>query len=296
MSTRKIVLIALALLIGVGTYMLTRAPAPTPNAPVPVEVKTTEILAAARDLPTGTILKEVDMKWIPWAAAAESSKLYIKGTTDMSALVGAVLREGLHADEPFITGRVVQPHEHGFLAAVLAPGMRAVSVSLTPTAGVAGFIFPGDRVDVILTHVFSRKDLSDLAERHVSETLLTNVRVLALDQKSDSQAIEPKIASTATLEVTPKQAEKLALATDIIGGPGAVGRGSISLALCSLATEETSGVEPVAGVPPAPSNSPTWDSDVSSAYPTVEGEDRLMHRVEIMRGKDKTEATFERHR
>lgn len=230
------------------------------------------------------------MKWIPWAATADTTKLYVKGIADMGGLIGAVLREGLRADEPFIMGRVVQPHEQGFLAAVLTPGMRAVSVTLTPSAEVAGFIFPGDRVDVILTHTFSRKDVSDLTERFVSETVITDARVLALDQKSDNQTVEPKVAATATLEVTPKQAEKLALAGDIVGGPG--GRGAISLALRSLATDGE------AAQPDASSNGPgpTWDSDVSPAYPTVNGEDGLMQRVQIMRGKDKSESTFERHR
>src|SRR5471030_901632 len=102
-----------------------------------------------------------------------------------------------------------------------------MSVTLTPSAEVAGFIFPGDRVDVILTHSFSRKDVSALTERHVSETVLTNARVLALDQKSDDQTTDPKVAQLATLEVTPRQAEKLVLAADLIGGQG--GRGTISL-------------------------------------------------------------------
>src|SRR5580704_1128141 len=237
MPMRKIIFLSLALLIGVGTFIAFRSTQQPPPAPE-VQVKTTEILAAARDLPTGTILKESDMKWIPWAATAEGSKLYVKGTADMGGLIGAVLREGLRADEPFIVGRVVQPHEQGFLAAVLTPGFRAVSVTLTPSAEVAGFIFPGDRVDVILTHAFSRKDMSALTERHVSETVLADVRVLALDQKSDNQSVEPKVAQTATLEVTSKQAEKLALAADLVGSPSGGSRGTLSLALRSLATEE----------------------------------------------------------
>ena len=291
MQARKVILLTLALMIGVGTYMVLRSSEQA--APVAeVQVKTTEILAASRDLPTGTILKESDMKWIPWAATADTTKLYVKGTADMGTLIGAVLREGLRNDEPLIVGRVVQAHEQGFLAAVLTPGMRAISLALTPSAGVSGFIFPGDRVDVILTHTFSRKDVSELSERFVSETVITNARVLALDQKSDNQSVEPKVATTATLEVTPKQAEKLALAADLVGGPGGSGRGAISLALRSLATDTESSVGTST---PAIVAGPTWDSDVSHAYPTVNGEDGLMQKVQIMRGKDKSESTFERH-
>jgi len=293
MSMRKIILLMLALMIGVGTFMVMRSSEQTPPAPAP-EVKTTEILAAARDLPTGTILKESDMKWVPWAATADTAKLYIKGTTDMGTLIGAVLREGLRSDEPFIVGRVVQPHEQGFLAAVLTPGMRAVSVTLTPSAEVAGFIFPGDRVDVILTHTFSRKDITEMNDRYVSETVITDARVLALDQKSDNQSVEPKIATTATLEVTPKQAEKIALASGLVSGPGGASHGALSLALRSLATEGDMTKSDASA--PGVTTGPTWDSDVSTAYPAVNGDDGLTQKVQIMRGKDKTETTFERHR
>ena len=160
------------------------------------------------DMPTGTILKENDFKWIIWAADAPTSRLYVKGKNDIANLTGAVLREGIRSEEPLTQGRAVQSHEQGFLAAVLAPGKRAMSITLTPSAEVAGFIFPGDHVDVILAHSFSRKDVSSLTERRVSETVLTDVRVLALDQKSDNQTTDPKVAALATVEVTPKQAEK----------------------------------------------------------------------------------------
>jgi pilus assembly protein CpaB len=164
--------------------------------------------------------------------------------------------------------------------------MRAMSVSLSPTAEVAGFVFPGDRVDVILTHSFSRKDMSDLTERRVSETILQDVRVLALDQRSDNQSTDPKVAQTATLQVDEKQAEKLALAVDMTAAQS-VNKASISLVLRGLATDEKS---------PDKKPTPTWDSDVSPAYPTVNGDDGLMQRVQVMRGKTITEDTFEKHR
>jgi pilus assembly protein CpaB len=284
MAPRKIILLGLALLVGAGTFVVFRSSVKPPPA-AETHVEQTQVLAAARDLPTGTILRDSDMKWIPWAATAPSDRLFVKSKTDKSALIGAVLRDGLHEDEPFITGNVVQPHEQGFLAAVLTPGMRAVSITLTPSAEVAGFIFPGDRVDVILTHTFSRKDVSDMTERYVSETVLTDVRVLALDQKSDNQSTDPKVATLATLEVSPRQAEKLALAADIVGSQTAGNRGMLSLALRSLA-----GAEDTSKVP-----GPTWDSDVSSAYPTVRGDDGFVQKVQIMRGQNVTQDTFERH-
>lgn len=290
MPRRKILLLLIAGLVAIGTVVIARSMmTPTevqaPSAATPV----TEILAATHDLPTGTILKESDMKWVTWPKEAETTKLYVKGNVEMSSLAGAVLRQGLRADEPLIQGYVVQPHEQGFLAAVLTPGLRAISINLTPSSGVAGFIFPGDHVDVILTHSFSRKDISDLTERRVSETVLTNVRVLALDQKSDSQTTDPKVAQLATLEVTPKQAEKLSLAEDMVS-QSSVSHATLSLVLRSLANEDT----PATAAADA-HRGPTWDSDVSPAFPTVNGEDGLMQKVQIMRGKDITELSFERH-
>jgi pilus assembly protein CpaB len=289
MNTRKMIMLMLALLVGGVTYYGIKSSQTSPTG-APAVVEAMQVLAAARDLPTGTILKETDMKWIPWSETAENTKLYVKGKTDMGSLTGAVLREGLHSDEPLLMGRVVQPHEQGFLAAVLSPGMRAIAVTLTPSAGVAGFIFPGDHVDVILTHSFvikTDKNDATTTERRLSETIIQDARVLALDQKSDNQSTDPKIAQLATLEVTPKQAEKMALAADMIGQTNS-GRGSISLILRSLATNEDS--------PPSGTSLPeaglTMDNDISPVYSRV----MQMNKVEVMRGKDVTETTFQKSR
>jgi len=287
MVPRKIALLLAAGLVALVTVFVVRSmmtpEAPPPETPV---VQTTEIAAAARDLPTGTILKETDLKWIQWAAGADTAALVVKGQTNFSDLSGAVVRDGFRAGEPILSARVAHPHDQGFLAAVLNPGKRAMSVSLSPGQEVAGFIFPGDRVDVILTHSFSRKDSAELTERRVSETILQDVRVLALDQRSDNQTTDPKVAQLATLEVDEKQAEKLALAVDMTTSQIS-NKAAISLILRSLAAEEPG---------PDKKPTPTWDSDVSPAYPTVNGDDGLMQRVQVMRGKTITEDTFERHR
>ncbi|MER2519830.1 MAG: Flp pilus assembly protein CpaB [Bdellovibrionales bacterium] len=339
MSSRKIILLSLALLIGLATFLAFRSTtAPKQQAQAPI--KTTEVAAAARDLAIGTVLKETDLKWIPWPANAENGQLYVKGKIELSSLVGSVLREGFRTDEQIVSAKLVQPHQQGFLAAILLPGMRAMTIPLTPSSSVAGFIFPGDHVDVILTHSFSRKDVSSLTERRVSETVLTDVRVLALDQKSDNHNIEPKVAQLATLEVTPKQAEKLALALDIVGNQNNSSRGMISLIIRSLASEEeqrgnavgskelttdsglsssstsqittTTEQSTTSSAPGVADNAagdnassaqalrgkrnPTWDSDVSPVYPAVNGEDTLMQKVQVMRGKEITETVFERRR
>ena len=290
MASRKITLLLTAALIALGTVFVVRS-LMTPEAPVVSQqavAELPEIAAAARDLPTGTILKETDLKWVPWAATADTGALLVKGKTTLSDVAGAVVRDGFRAGEPIISTRVAHSRDQGFLAAVLTPGMRAISVSLSPTAEVAGFIFPGDRVDVILTHSFSRKDIPDLSERRVSETILRNVRVLALDQRSDNQTTDPKVAQLATLEVSEKDAERMAMAIDMASSQSS-NRAALSLVLRSLALDDQIPAD-------AKPQTPTWDSDVSHAFPTVNGEDGLMQRVQVMRGKTITENTFERHR
>lgn len=289
MAPRKIILLLLAAVIALGTVFAVRgmmsSETPTEQAPV---VQTTEIAVATRDLPTGTILKESDLKWTLWAATADVSRFILKGQANLADMAGAVVRDGFRSGEPIMASRVAKAHEQGFLAAVLTPGKRAMSISLTPTAGVAGFVFPGDRVDVILTHSFSRKDSTELTERRISETILQNVRVLALDQRSDNQVTDPKVAQMATLEVSDKEAEKMAMAIDMASGQSGGSKASLSLVLRSLALDDKAS--------PEGSPTPTWDSDVSRSFPTVNGEDELMQRVQVMRGKAITETTFERHR
>jgi pilus assembly protein CpaB len=287
---------------------------PQQQAAAPM-VQTTEVLAATRDLPTGTILKETDMKWIGWSADSDTSQFYLKSKDDMNRLSGAVLRDGMRSGEPFLTGHVVQPHDHGFLAAVLLPGKRAMAVTLSPSADVAGFIFPGDHVDVILAHSFMHKEGTDSTERRVSETVLSDVRVLALDQKSDSMSTDPKIAQLATLEVSPQQAERLALIADIVGPTGST-HGSLSLVLRSLAVEDQTPVlgttsnagnfdtaittPPVlgSGLTPSPKNesTATWDSDVIPPYPDLHPNNTTLEKVHVMRGsRDASDTSFERH-
>src|SRR5271154_1083414 len=151
MPTRKMTLLIVAAIIAIGTVLAARSlMTPEATAPAPqAVVQTTQVAVAARDLPTGTILKEADLKWVEWPSTADTTALFVKGQANLSDIAGAVVRDGFRSGEPIMTARVAHMHDQGFLAAVLTPGMRAMSVSLSPTAEVAGFVFPGDRVDVI---------------------------------------------------------------------------------------------------------------------------------------------------
>jgi pilus assembly protein CpaB len=139
-----------------------------------------------------------------------------------------VVRNAITAGQPLTRGTLVGPQDRGFLAAALGPGMRAVTVPVTDTSGVAGFIFPGDRVDMVLTQEVSGG--GDGPALKVSETIIRNLRVLATDQRVDSKGEDGKplvkTFANVTVEVTPKIAEKIAVADKI---------GDLSLTLRSLA-------------------------------------------------------------
>ena len=145
-------------------------------------------------------------------------------------MVGAVVRSRIAVGEPVTDGAVVKPGDRGFLAAVLNPGMRAVSVPITPTSANSGLIFPGDRVDLILTQTLIPGD-GEGGTRRVSETVLKNLRIIAMGVETGDDAEAGKAnerAKTATLEVTPGQAETVALLTEL---------GKLSLSLRSLAAD-----------------------------------------------------------
>ncbi len=151
------------------------------------------------------------------------------GPMDPSMLAGMVVRVAISAGQPLTKGSLVQPGDRGFLAAALGPGMRAISVQVDARTGVSGFIFPGDRVDVVLSQSVSTPG-SEGSALLAAETIVRNVRVLATDQRTVSEDAEGKrevkTSATITLEVTPRLAEKVAVAQSI---------GQITLALRSIA-------------------------------------------------------------
>jgi pilus assembly protein CpaB len=235
MSPRRIIFLAVALLASFATIFLgkawlgtERAPAPAP-VPVATEEKApTMILVARGDLSVGKILRAENLRWQAWPDDGISSNYAVQGKKNIQDFDGYAVRSSLIDGEPITEARVVSPMDRGFLAAVIKPGNRAVTVALTPASGNAGFIFPGDVVDVLATLALTDDDTgegkSGLAH-HATETVLTKIRVLAIDQRADAENREVSVAKTATLEVTPKQAEILSVVSEI---------GKVSLALRSL--------------------------------------------------------------
>jgi pilus assembly protein CpaB len=222
MSARSILLIAAALLLTVGTvfvarnWLENRQPGPAPVAQKAVH---TEVLVARTDLPTGTFISEQHIRWQIWPDDNLPDNYLVKGKVQQAKIFGSVLRRSAAAGQPIVRSQVVKPGDRGFLAAVLKPGHRAYTIKISAASGIAGLVFPGDRIDLILTQKVGKR-------QQASETILSNMRILAIDQSLNDQSNKPRIGKTATFEVTPKQAEILAVASSL---------GKLSLSLRSLA-------------------------------------------------------------
>ena len=250
------------------------------------------VLIASEELPAGSFVKAEQLKWQPWPEDGVLDSYVVKGKREMNDFVGTVARSKINAGEPLTESRVVSPGDRGFLAAVLEPGKRAVSVPVNATTGISGFVFPGDWVDVILTVSFrSEDDGGKNRERFFSETLLGDLRVLAIDQAVENAEGEVTVAKTATLEVTPKQAEKIAIALEM---------GNLSLSLHSLAREQDhfTQVARAVGADPVETNtdgSYTMDFDVYYMRELFEKKSTgksQQKQVNVLRGSEAAAATF----
>lgn len=225
MGRRLVVVLLIAGLIAAGTAYLSRQllqqqPLPQPGATVaaPAYQGGIKILVANLDLPTGTIVQPTSFEWRSWPQDSADDKVYIlEGNGNIDQFVGSVVRAPVRKGEPIVRSNIIKRGENGFLAAVLREGMRAVTISTNEIFGVAGFVFPGDRVDVILSHdvQMPRADGAGTVPHRVSETIMTAVRVIAVDQSSNDQDTAPKVSNAITVEVSPRQAEELALASRI---------------------------------------------------------------------------------
>ena len=236
MDKKKLMLLLGALVIAIGTALaarslLTGASAPSAEAAQQVP-KGPKVLVAQRALPVGTIITADSVSFQLWPKEMVQDAYFIDGEADMNKLLGTVVRYPITAGQPVTQGALVAPGDRGFLAAALGPGMRAVTIPVSAKTGVGGFIFPGDHVDLMLTQTVSGQ--GDGPPLKATETILRNVRVLATDQTTNTVVEDGKTVvrsfRTVTLEVTPKIAEKIAVAQTI---------GTLSLTLRSLADNQS---------------------------------------------------------
>jgi pilus assembly protein CpaB len=239
MDVKKLALLVGALVIAVVTAIMAKnmfagASAPqaaAAQAAVPVGPK---VLVAKKALPVGTIIDADSFTFQPWPKELMQSAYYVEGSPDSnpSSLMGTVVRYAITAGQPVTRGSLVGPQDRGFLAAALGPGMRAITVPVNVSSGVAGFVFPGDHVDLVLTS--NVEGGGDGPALKVSETIIRNLRVLATDQRTDEKDKDGKTVvktfSNVTLEVTPRIAEKIAVAQSL---------GTLSLSLRSIADNDS---------------------------------------------------------
>jgi pilus assembly protein CpaB len=292
MRARTLILFLVAIMLAGGTAMLVRSwlaqqrTVEAEAAPMPPPPTQKSVLVARSAIARGQILKPTDLAWQTWPDGGLDRAYIQKGAKTIEDIAGWVARDPLGPGEPITEGKVVAPGSRGFLAAVLRPGMRAVSVPVTATSGISGFVFPGDQVDILITHPLQASGGKGEGVPHqASETVLHDVRVLAVDQKLDSKGGEAIVAHTATLEVTPKQSEVIAVASEM---------GKLSLSLRSLTTPP--GEETVAdSADNAGSGTFTLDSEVSRLLPKpfTQKDNPGADVVTVLHGTGKSESTTE---
>lgn len=246
-------------------WVQSRREPPQALAQLPEKRPAKSVLVAAKPLAVGQFIQPESVRWQDWPDVSLPESYFVQGQRSIEDAVGAVLRRPAAEGEPITQGNLVKPGERGFLAAVLEPGMRAVSVPVDEASSNAGLIFPGDRVDLILTQSLGEVERG----RRVSETVLEDVRVLAMGRRLRTEEGEESAGSqirTTTLEVSPAGAEKVALVTEL---------GKLSLSLRSLAHED--------GPPAKPATRITWDADVS---PVLRPENQPRTTMAVVRGAE----------
>jgi len=227
MKAARILILGVALAAGGVAAYLVQSDEPAPvAAPTPVAaVATDEVLVAGSDIGIGQAVSPQTLRWQTWPAAATASANFIlkkQRPNGMEQVAGSIARAPFASGEPIREDKLIRGNG-GYLAAVLPAGMRAISTPISPETGAGGFILPNDRVDVVLI----RAQKNAAGETYSSETILTNVRVLAIDQtveeKNGQRVVVGKIA---TLALNARNAETLVLATRL---------GTMALALRSMA-------------------------------------------------------------
>ncbi|KYH02446.1 Flp pilus assembly protein CpaB [Bradyrhizobium sp. DOA1] len=219
MNTARIVVLVIALGAGgVAAYLASGYQnEPAPVLPVAEKLPTVDVLVAKNDIGLGQAVKPEDLQWQVWPAATASSAFIRRdGRPDAQMqIAGSIARVPLMQGEPIREQKLVRAEGSGFMAAILPSGMRAVSTEISAETGAGGFILPNDRVDIVLTRRLKNPDPNGTTGNDLilSEVILTNIRVLAIDQapkEKDGQTAV--VGKTVTLELKPEQVATLSAA------------------------------------------------------------------------------------
>jgi pilus assembly protein CpaB len=231
MYTARIVVLTIALSAGgVAAYLASGYDRKSPPAePAAAQLQAVDVLVASSDIGLGQTVTAENLQWQSWPATTASNNFIRRNDRPdaTSQIAGSIARAPILAGEPIREPKLVKANGSGFMAAILPTGMRAVSTEISPETGAGGFILPNDRVDVILSKREKNADSPGSPDVIVSEIILANIRVLAIDQApKEKDGQNAVVGKTVTLELRPEQAETLVRSRQ---------SGTMSLALRSIA-------------------------------------------------------------
>jgi pilus assembly protein CpaB len=282
MRARTLILLFVAIILAGGTALLARSYLATERIktieeakPLALQAPGKSVLVARNEIKRGQILRPEDSVWQIWPEGGlDKSYIILGGPKTPESYTGWVARNPIASGEPVTESKIIQPGSRGFLAAVLRPGMRAISVPVNITTGISGFIFPGDQVDLLMTYVVPSKEKEVAGEKSKAQqydhkavqTVLRDIRIIAIDQALEGKPGLAVPAKTATFEVTEKQSEVIVLANELANS-------KLTLSLRSLAPADENVAEPSTASPPtreprsdlAPAGGPSADTPIIMA-------------------------------
>jgi pilus assembly protein CpaB len=213
MKAARIVVLGIAVAAGGLAAVLAGRSDPPPAPPPVVQIETIQVLVAQKDIGIGVALSPQDMQWQTWPASA-SNPAFIRQNERPNAIeqyAGSIVRVPMAAGEPVRDNKIIKAKGSGYMAAILPSGMRAISTEISPETGAGGFILPNDRVDVMLSRRDREAEKMTGIESHIAETILTDVRVLAIDQLVQEKDGQRVVVGKAELLAAARQMGTLSL-------------------------------------------------------------------------------------
>lgn len=232
MKKSRLLFIGLAIIAGVVAWILSGNDAPAPvivqNAPPPPAIEMDDVLVAAHNIDVGFNINPEDLAWVQWPKSSVTDSMITRARTPdaVTDMKGTITRAMIYEGEPLRRDKLIKAQNSGYLAAILPQGSRAMSINIDAggATSVGGFVLPNDHVDIVLV---GPDEEGGRAGELTAQTILQNMRVLAIGQNiQEKNGEKVVVGSTATLEVTPRQAEMLILAQR---------KGQLSLVLRSIA-------------------------------------------------------------